>query len=321
MTSELEEEVAGLTGRVIRRQSGFYTVQTDAGTVVAVLRGRLKKERQEAGLAALGDFVRLAPDDGSRAGERAGVGAVIVEVLPRHSALVRRAPGPKGAWAQDVIVANIDQLVPVFACRHPDPHVRMLDRFLALAEIDELDSTVVANKIDLGVPEDFAAALTELERIGYPVLRTSAVTEAGIDELQHALRDRVSAVVGPSGVGKSSLLNAVEPELELSVAEVGQTIGKGRHTTRVRELHRLSGGGLVADTPGLREIGIWEVDPGELEWAFVEFRPFLNRCRFYDCTHVHEPGCEVRRAVERGDVSARRYDSYVRLLQDEEFGV
>jgi ribosome biogenesis GTPase len=305
-----------LEGRVIRAQSGFHVVETDEGPVTAVLRGRLKRERQETGLVALGDRVRVVRLDAQDAGD-GNVDAVIDEILPRRSALTRRAPGPKGAWAQDVIVANIDQLVPVFAARHPEPHLRMLDRFLALAEMDELDGVIVLNKVDLGIDPGLEAAMDEYGRIGYPVIRTSVVTGEGIDRLRETFHDRVSAVVGPSGVGKSSLLNAVEPGLVLRVGAVSEAVHKGRHTTRVGELHPLSSGGLVADTPGLREIGLWEVDPGELEWAFVEFRPYLNQCKFYDCTHAHEPGCAVRRGVEAGDITPDRYESYVRLLEEQ----
>jgi ribosome biogenesis GTPase len=302
----------GSVGRVVRRQSGQYTVATDDGPVVAVLRGLLKRERQETGLVALGDFVRVSPLEAG-ATERS-LEAVIVEVLPRKSALARRAPGPRGIWAQDVIVANMDLLVPVFSAKRPEPRLRMLDRFLAIAEIDELDSAIVLNKTDLGVSEELSSALEEYKRVGYPLVYTSAVDGTGIDELRKLLENKVSAVVGPSGVGKSSLLNAIEPGLRLGVSEISDAVQKGRHTTRVRELLTLSCGALVADTPGLREIGLWEVDPGELEWAFVEFRPHLNQCKYYDCTHVHEPGCAVRAAVEQGEISERRHDSYVRML-------
>jgi len=308
---------AGNTGRVMRSQSGFFTIAAGDRTVRAVLRGRLKRERQQSGLVALGDMVRFELIDLPE-GDSGHIDAVVTEILPRSSALSRRAPGPKGIWAQDVIVANIDQLVPVFAVRKPEPRLRMLDRFLSVAEIDEIDSVIVFNKIDLGVPESIAAAAARYRRIGYRVVLTSALEGTGVDEVREALAGRVSAVVGPSGTGKSRLLNAVEPGLGLKVGSISEALSKGKHTTRVGELHVLSSGGMVADTPGLREIGVWEVDPGELEWSFVEFRPYINRCKFYDCTHVHEPGCAVRQAVEEGEIAHERYDSYVRLLAEEE---
>lgn len=304
------------TGRVMRSQSGFYDVATNDGTIRAVLRGRLKKERQETGLVALGDIVNYDVLEMPE-GDAGKVEAVVTDIEPRSSSLSRRAPGPKGVWAQDVIVANVDQLVPVFAVRHPEPRIRMLDRFLAIAEIDEIDCVIVLNKIDLGVPDEIEKASERYRAIGYRVVLTSAEDGRGLPELLDVFADRISAVAGPSGVGKSRLLNELEPGLGLSVGAVSESVSKGRHTTRVGELHPLSQGGMVADTPGLREIGMWEVDPGELEWAFVEFRPLINTCRFYDCTHVHEPGCAVLGALERGEIAPERHDSYVRLLQAE----
>lgn len=307
-------DAAEREGLVIRAQSGFYDVETAEGTVRAVLRGLLRRGRRSDGLCTLGDRVlleMLAPDE---RGDGA-VEATIREVRPRSSSLSRRAPGSKGVWARDVVVANVDVLAPVFAIS-PEPHFRLLDRFLALAEIDQIEAVVVINKVDLGIPAEVEARLAVYTAIGYPILRVSAHTGEGLEALRAALSNRLSALVGPSGVGKSSLMNALEPGLGLKVGGLSQSVGKGKHTTRVGELHPLSFGGRVADTPGLRELGLWDVDPAELEWAFVEFRPFLQTCRFDDCSHLIEPGCAVRSAVDAGQIDAERYASFVRMLSD-----
>jgi len=308
--------VQALEGVVTRAQSGFYEVATAPGAkFTAVLRGRMRKERRTEGLIALGDRVRVEPLVQPE-GETGNVDAVIVERLKRRTVLVRRAPGPKGAWALHVVVANIDRLLPTFAVRQPEPSLRMVDRFLALAELEGIEAVPVFNKVDLGTPESVERAMGEYRRIGYTVLGVSAMSGEGIDELRDQLHSGVSAFVGPSGAGKSSLLNAVEPGLALRIGSVSDAVGKGKHTTRVGQLIALSGGGLVADTPGLREIGLGELDAESLAWAFREFRDFATKCHFANCTHVREPSCAVRAAVESGDVSARRHESYLRLLAD-----
>jgi ribosome biogenesis GTPase len=295
---------------VLRAQSGFYIIQTADLVLECRLRGRMRRERQASDLAVIGDRVRVL-----RTGD--GVG-MIESVEERRSTFSRRQTGPRGTWREDVIVANADQVVVVFACADPEPHLRMVDRFLVIAEQSEIEPVLVANKVDL-VGDDSARALFDLYAgIGYPVIYTSARRGVGVDDLAHRLEGRVSVVVGPSGVGKSTLLNAIQPGLRLATAEVSDALHKGRHTTTTAELHPLDAGGYVADTPGLRGLALWEVDPAELPWHFPEFRPFLGHCAFNDCSHVHEPDCMVRAGVEAGDISPERYESYRRMRAGEE---
>jgi ribosome biogenesis GTPase len=304
---------ASLNGTILRAQSGFYSVLADDGSVVnAQLRGLLKKDRQSTDLAVIGDRVRVI-------GQPDGTGT-IEQVEERRSKFSRRQPGPRGSWKEDLLVANVDRVLVVFACADPMPHVRMLDRFLVVAEHNDVPATVVANKIDLVGMQAARATFDPYERIGYPVHYVSAREGIGVEELADDLAGRVSVVTGPSGVGKSTLLNAIQPGLRIDTGDVSEVVHKGRHTTTTAELHRLTGpgGGFVADTPGLRELGLWQVPPNELAWCFPEFEPFLGRCAFNDCRHVAEPRCAVLAAVAAGQVSPERHDSYRRLLLNED---
>lgn len=297
-----------MQGRVLRAQSGFFWVQTEDGVLCCRLRGRLKKERQRADIAVIGDEVEVtqtSPDEG-----------VIEKVAERQSRFSRRQPGPRGQWKEDVLIANLDQVVIVFACEIPPMKPRLLDRFLVVAEYNEVEAVVVANKIDLVGREQAHGLFGLYEALGYRVLYVSAETGEGIDHLREQLGGRLSIFSGPSGVGKSSLLNAIEPDLHLATGEVSDTLHKGRHTTVVAELHRLSGprNGYVADTPGIRELAAWSIPDEDLDWCFREMRPFLGQCEFNDCTHEHEPGCAVLAAVEQGEVSPERHESYLRQL-------
>ncbi len=299
-------------GLVLRARSGFYTVAADDGTLIeAHLRGRMKKERQASDIAVIGDRVRmeLLPD---------GTGA-IEKVEPRERRFSRRQPGPRGSWREDVMVANADLVVAVFACNHPPPNPRLIDRFLVVAEYNEVPALLVANKVDLVGADAARALFAPYERIGYDVVHASAKTGVGVEDLRARLAGRLSIVTGPSGVGKSTLLNALQPGLQLAIGDVSEVLHKGRHTTTVAELLPIEGpqGGYVADTPGIRELGLWQMPPTELASAFREFRPHLGACAFNDCSHVHEPRCGLRAAVESGAVSAERYDSYLRMLSGE----
>jgi ribosome biogenesis GTPase len=289
---------------IIRAQSGFFTVHTEQGPVVAQLRGRLKQHRLDTDVAAVGDRVRVSLlEDGTGA---------IEEIEPRQRVLSRRAPSAR-YQAEQVIVANPDQAVFVFACADPDPNFRMLDRFLVVAESQSLPAVICANKLDLVVPSSARKEFREYERLGYGVFYTSAKSGKGIKGLRRALVGRLSVLAGPSGVGKSSLLNAIQPGLGLRTKEVRRATRKGKHVTVVPELLPLDGGGYVADTPGLRALSLWDIEPEELDAYFPEIRPWIPECEFNDCTHVHEPGCAVIAAVSRGSVSPERYDSYCRI--------
>ncbi|MCZ7539545.1 MAG: ribosome small subunit-dependent GTPase A [Anaerolineae bacterium] len=305
-----------LTGLVIRTQSGFFTVDTPQGPIVCQLRGKLKEEYQETDLVAIGDRVtveRLETDADT-------VGGVIVAIAGRERVLSRVSPRSAVGTSKEreqVIIANPDQAIFVFAAAQPSPHLRMLDRFLVAAEKAAIPTIrVCVNKIDLVPdPEPTRALFAEYERIGYPVLYVSARTGAGIVALHDALVGKISVFTGPSGVGKTSLLNAIEPDLGRRVNEVSTATTKGRHTTRYSEMIPLAEGGYVADTPGIRAISPWDVEPDELDGYYIEIAPLVAGCKFPDCTHVHEPGCAVLAAVERGAVSADRYDSYLRLRE------
>ncbi|HET7521350.1 MAG TPA: ribosome small subunit-dependent GTPase A [Candidatus Limnocylindria bacterium] len=301
-----------VTGTVLRAHTGFYTVRADDGrTYEAQLRGLLKKERQATDLAVIGDRVRLSvrPSDAS-----------IEHVEPRTSKFSRRQPGPRGTWKEDLLVANLDQVLVVFACADPMPHVRMLDRFLVVAEHNEIPAAVVANKVDLVGEAAARDTFGPYERIGYAVHYVSAREGIGVEDLADRLTGRTSVVTGPSGVGKSTLLNAIQPGLRLDTGDVSEFLHKGRHTTTTAELHPLSGqrSGYVADTPGLRELGLWQIPPNELAWCFPEFEPFLGSCAFNDCRHLEEPRCAIVAAVASGELSAARHDSYRRMLLGED---
>ena len=304
---------AVVTGTVLRAQGGVYEVQAPDAVYEAVLRGRLKRDERTGGKVVVGDRVDLVPE---KSGEKT-VWA-IDRVHERASVLARRSPGK--APRPKPIVANVDQVLIVFAAANPDPHLRMLDRFLVIAADAELEPLIVVNKTDVAGEERARRTFSAYEKAGYRVLYTAAKESRGVDAVRDALCGRLSALTGPSGVGKSSLLNAIQPGLGLRVAAISEAVNKGRHTTVTAQLIPLECGGWVADTPGLREVGLWEVDRDNLQFYFPEFEPLLGSCRYPTCTHVHEPGCAVRAATDAGTIDPGRYDSYRRMItgDDEE---
>lgn len=282
---------------------------TETGSLTCHLRGRLKRGRRLGDIVAVGDWVDVSQENDT---------GMIEAIEPRHRLLSRMAPTSRGEFHQ-VIIANPDQAVFVFACARPEPHPGMLDRFLVVAEKQSLPALIVINKVDLvGIPL-VEGLFSHYAALGYPLIYTSAQSGYGIKELSARLAGKVSVFAGPSGAGKSSLLNCVQPGLGLAVRSVSHTTEKGRHTTVVRQLFPLLGGGYVADTPGLKAMALWDIQAEELDGYFPELRGLVNACHFNNCTHTHEPGCAVLEAVERGKVHPDRYASYVRmrLSQDE----
>ncbi|HEX3051764.1 MAG TPA: ribosome small subunit-dependent GTPase A [Aggregatilineaceae bacterium] len=320
-------------GIVYRKSQGVYTVQHQGQIVQCAISSKLRKHLIQWGGISQSTNIRreikevreIDQVDPVAIGDRVyfieapGSSGLIVEVAERRNKLSRLSSGPRPI--EQVIVANVDQIIPVFAARNPAPKWALLDRYLAAAESAGIPSVIVITKSDQLRPQDHSLIdVIELyRRIGYRVLLTSTVTGEGLDEFAYVIESSASVMIGKSGVGKSSLLNAVQPGLGLRVNAVSEATGKGKHTTTHLEMFPLDSGGSIVDTPGMREFGLWaDPDAGGLAHLFVEMRPSIGACRFgLDCTHDHEPGCAIKQAVEQGDIAEMRYHSYLRLLADD----
>ena len=300
----IEKSAVGL---VTRMQAGFYTVMMEDTVVTCQLRGRLKKQRKMEDLVVIGDKVMI-----SFVGAENGV---IEEICERERMLVRLAPTTRGVYKQ-ILLANPDQTVFVFACADPEPSLRMLDRFLVIAERQQINALIVANKVDRCAKTHAEEMFSIYEILGYPVVYTSAKDGIGIEELREHLNGKISAFAGPSGVGKTSLLNALRPGLGLEVRSVKESSHKGRHTTVVRQLFSLDENSMVADLPGIRQLSVWDIEPEELDAYFCEFPPLVENCQFSNCSHDQEPGCAIKHAVQAGIISAARYESYLKLRKE-----
>lgn len=311
-------------GLVFKRSLGSYWVRAEERDVVCSVSSLLWKELEyptadpssirphvvavseihKVDPVAIGDRVGFS-DSGDGTGR-------IMEILPRRNSLSRRAPGPKPL--EQVIVANLDQAVVVIATAQPTPKWHLLDRYLVCAEAAGIPALICVTKADLTRDPSLMAEIGNYETLGYRAVLTSAVTCQGIGTIAECLKDKVSVFLGKSGVGKTTLLNAIQPGLGLRVNEVSAATGKGKHTTSHLEMFELEMGGAIIDTPGIRELGLWNVPSGDLAGLFPEMRPCLGQCRFgADCTHTHEPDCAIKTAVAEGRIAERRYLSYVKL--------
>ncbi len=335
---------ARLEGIVTGVAPGFFEVATPTASYLCTLRGRLRKSRPASipsgssrrSAAVTRPLHRLSAAEASRPatapdaeeqpaepvhvspGDRvvvtplSGGEGVIEEVLPRRTVLARARSERRG---EHIMLANPDHAMLVFAVREPEPHFGLLDRYLALCEHTGVDVTICLNKLDLGVPEEVAAARQLYEGLGYPVLLTSARGGDGLDAVRERLRGRISLLTGPSGVGKSSIINALLPEAQQRTGEISEATGKGRHTTTGVRLLPLEGGGWLADSAGIRELALWNVPTEDLARTFRELRPYVGECEYEDCAHgTNEQGCALRRALDEGAITPERFASFERLL-------
>ncbi|HXG11568.1 MAG TPA: ribosome small subunit-dependent GTPase A [Gemmataceae bacterium] len=293
-----------LPGRVLRVHGLLSVVETADGRHFRCAVRRLLRTlaTDERNIVATGDHVWIRPALGDE--------GVIERIEPRHGVLARWSRG-----REQVIVANVDQVVIVVSLVEPELKPHLIDRYLASAEQGGIAPIICLNKADLVPPEPYQPLIGLYSQLGIPTLLTSAATGLGIDRLRERLLGRQTVFTGQSGVGKSSLLNAIQPGLGLRVREVSAATHKGRHTTTTAELIRLESGGWVVDTPGIRQFQLWDILPEEIEGFFAEFRPFVPLCAYPDCTHTHEDRCAIKRAVKRRLISASRYLSYLGLFQ------
>lgn len=337
-----------LTGMVLNGAHGIYDVHTESGILRCTLRGKLKKafaqsqaasslmktrprydntltqsktRRPTRGAAtrdasmparlSVGDYVKLRRLDATT--------GLIEEILPRQSELARRDSGSTDKKImQQTLLANLDQVVLVFSTAQPNPHFAMLDRYLAICESAEIHPLICLNKADLP-HEEYVERNAELySHLGYTVIWTSTINNQGIEHLRELLREHMTLFTGPSGVGKSSLVNAIEPGMAIKTGLVSSATGKGKHTTVGSQLYPLTDGGWLADSAGIRALAAWNIAPEELASCYIEFRPYLSECTYSDCIHVDEEGCAILQAIENGAIDERRHRSYVRILQGEE---
>lgn len=285
-----------MQGRIVKGIAGFYYVSvTGSGIYECRAKGIFRKEKLKP---LVGDYVEIEVlDEEHRVGN-------LIKVLPRKNVLIRPT------------VANIDQALVIFALREPDPNFMLLDRFLVSMEKQEIPVLICINKLDLAVEEE----QEKIEKIygfcGYPVIFTSAREEKGLDPLRERLRGKTTAVAGPSGAGKSSLTNLLSPHIQMETGEISRKLGRGRHTTRHSQLIELEKDTYLMDTPGFTSFYVEDMDKEELRHCFPEFAPYEGTCRFQGCTHTHEPGCQVKEALERGQINPQRYENYKEMYRE-----
>jgi len=295
-----------LTGRVLEGYGSSYTVLYRDRFYSCSLRGKFRKILTTThSPIAVGDRVRFSPFSDNE--------GVIEELLERSNKISR--PTKWGPVKEKIIASNVDRIVAVVSAKNPSLRTSLIDRMLLVAERESLKGVVCINKTDLVSPGSLDPVVNVYRKLRYRVFLVSAATGDGIDELRAELKGRFSVFLGQSGVGKTSILNRLQPGLDLDVREVSSYSNKGKHTTSYVSAIHCDFGGMIADTPGFRDFGLWGIEPMEVRDLFREFRRYHDKCRFNPCSHIHEPGCAVRNAYKRGVIAASRYENYKRIYE------
>ena len=281
-------------GTIIKGIAGFYYVEAGQTIYECKARGKFRNKNI---IPVIGDNVLISLKEEENSNDRYLEGT-IEEILERKNSLIRPA------------VANVDQAMVVFSVTYPQIHLDLLDRFLLHIEKEDIKPYIVLNKIDEGNPESYEYIVERYTKVGYEVICLSAKKAINTELLMPKLKDKTTVFAGPSGVGKSTLLNTIEERFTLETGQVSDKIKRGKHTTRHVELMPLSIGGFVLDTPGFTSLQLDGMEPEELQYYFPEFEPYLGKCKFRGCTHIHEPGCEIRAVLESGDIVKERYEAY-----------
>lgn len=297
-----------IIGTVIRATGSWYEVLHEGGTLRCRIRGKLRlKGVRSTNPVVVGDRVACETGDGD---------PVIEEVLPRRNYIIRRASNL--SKESHIIASNIDRALLLVTLRHPATPTEFVDRFLVTCEAYKIPVTLLLAKIDLQEPEAVAGLKAVYEGIGYEVVEVSALCGIGLERVRELLHGKTTLLSGHSGVGKSTLVQAIDPALDIRTGAISESHHKGRHTTTFSTMYPLSGGGAVIDTPGIKGFGLLDIDDAELWHYFPEMMRTASGCRFYNCTHTHEPGCAVVEAVKKGEISYNRYESYLKILDEDE---
>ncbi len=291
-------------GRVLEGFGSSYTVLYRGGLYSCTLRGKFRKILKEThSPIAVGDYIKF-----SKLKNKDGV---IEELLERKNKISR--PSKWGPSKEKIMVSNVDHIVAVISAKNPDLKTNLLDRMLLVAERESLQALICINKADLVEKTELDPVLELYTKLRYRIMAVSALSGFGLEDLKDRLKNKFSVFIGQSGVGKTSLLNRIQPNLDLKVQEISRYSNKGKHTTSFVSTFHLDFGGMIADTPGFRDFGLWGVQPEELVYLFREFRRYYDKCRFNPCSHVHEPGCAVREAVSKEKITELRYNSYKKI--------